>query len=379
MAMVQQPPSAKYDGMPSSAAGTGLADYILPAADMPRQLIDYVRGPYLKPRVPAAEAVFPREPLQRILALLRGRTGHDFVPYKETTIRRRIERRMNVHQIKDPKAYVRYLQENPHEVDLLFGELLISVTNFFRDPQAFEALSKALPGLLESRHGASSLRVWAAGCATGEEAYSLAIVVREALEKAGLNCAVQVFGTDLDSRAIEEARAGIYAPGITADVSPERLNRCFSLENSTYRVRKEIRETLIFALHDLIKDPPFTKLDLIVCRNLLIYFDTAAQRRLLPVFHYALRPGGLLFLGPSETIGGLADLFETVDAKWKIYRRKETPLNARTPRWTCRWGCRGPRAEVPGRPRTAASSAFPYHVGHRAFAAGTLRPHGDRG
>ena len=299
---------------------------------MPRQLIDYVRGPYLKPRVPAAEAVFPREPLQRILALLRARTGHDFVPYKETTIRRRIERRMNVHQVKEPQDYVRYLQENPHEIDMLFGELLISVTSFFRDPQAFEALSKALPGLLQiAATGASSLRVWVPGCATGEEAYSLAMLFCEAMDKSGVNCAVQVFGTDLDSRAIEEARAGIYAPGITADVSPERLDRCFSHDNNTYRVRKEIRETLIFAPHDLIKDPPFTKLDLIVCRNLLIYFDTAAQRRLLPVFHYALQPGGLLFLGPSETIGSFGEMFETVDAKWKIYRRKETPLSRATP------------------------------------------------
>ncbi len=263
--------------------------------------------------------------MQRILALLRARTGHDFASYKESTIRRRIERRMNVHLIKEPLDYVRYLQENPHEIDMLFGELLISVTNFFRDRAAFDVLvERALPALLQSRHDQSALRVWVPGCATGEEAYSLAILFCEAMEKSGVNCSVQIFGTDLDARAIDGARAGVYPANITADVSRERLERHFSRENNIYRVRKEIRETLIFAPHDLIKDPPFTKLDLIACRNLLIYLDGEAQRRLLPVFHYALRPGGLLFLGPSETIGGLTDLFETVDAKWKIYRRKET-------------------------------------------------------
>ncbi len=305
--------------------GTGLADYILPASAMPQQLVTYIHGPYLRPRAPAAEAAFPDEALQRILTLLRARTGHDFAPYKESTIRRRIERRMNVHQVKEPQAYVRYLQENPHEIDMLFSELLISVTNFFRDPQAFEVLTtKALPALLQSRTDSSSLRVWVPGCATGEEAYSLAIMLREVLEATGRNTSMQVFGTDLDARAVEWARAGAYGANIAPDVAKERMEQFFNCENNTFRVRKEVRESLIFATHDLIKDPPFTKLDLISCRNLLIYLDTEAQRRLLPVFHYALRPGGLLFLGPSETIGGFTDLFETVDAKWKIYRRKET-------------------------------------------------------
>ncbi len=232
---------------------------------------------------------------------------------------------MNVHQIKEPSAYVRYLQENPHEIDVLFGELLISVTSFFRDPQAFEFLAhKALPALLETRRDPPSLRVWVPGCATGEEAYSLAILFCEVLEAAGRNASVQVFGTDLDARAVEWARAGAYEPNIAADVSKQRLERYFNYENNTYRVRKEVRETLVFAPHDVIKDPPFTKIDLIACRNLLIYLEADAQRRLLPVFHYALRSDSLLFLGPSETIGGFTELFETVDAKWKIYRRKET-------------------------------------------------------
>ena len=326
MAMVQEPLSAKYTGMPSSAGATGLADYVLPPDAMPDQLIAYARGPYLKARPPAVETQpFPREPLERILTLLRSRTGHDFAFYKTTTIRRRIERRMNVHQIKEPQDYVRFLQENPHEIDMLFGELLIGVTGFFRDPQAFEALTeKAIPALLAARPDDRTLRVWTPGCASGEEAYSAAILLAECMEKLKRRLEVQIFGTDLDLHAIEAARAGIYPAGISAEVSPQRLERFFTKEDGVYRVRKEIREMLVFAIQNVIKDPPFTKLDLICCRNLLIYLDTELQRRLLPTFHYALRPGGLLFLGSSESIGGFGDLFETIDGKWKIYRRRET-------------------------------------------------------
>ncbi len=325
MAMVQEPPSAKYAGMPASASATGLADYVLAAAAMAGQLIAYAKGPYLKPRARAVEAPpFPKEPLQRTLGLLRAKTGHDFSCYKTTTIQRRIERRMNVHQIKEPEGYIRYLQENPHEIDMLFAELLISVTSFFRDPQAFEALAeKALPELVDTRAKDHTMRVWVPGCASGEEAYSVAIVLHECMEKRNCRFAVQLFGTDLDAHAIEAARAGVYAAGITADVSKERLERYFTREDSVFRIRKEVREMLIFAPQNVIKDPPFTKLDLIVCRNLLIYLDVELQRRLLPVFHYALRPGGLLFLGPSESLGGFGDLFEVVDGRWKVFRRKE--------------------------------------------------------
>ncbi|MCL4205211.1 MAG: PAS domain-containing protein [Pirellulaceae bacterium] len=325
MAMVQEPPSAKYAGMPASAAATGLADYVLPAAAMPAQLIAYARGPYLKVRTPATDTpLFPRESLQQILGLLRVRTGHDFTCYKSSTICRRIERRMNVHQVKEAAAYVRYLRENLHELDVLFGELLISVTGFFRDPQAFEALAeKALPGLLASRADGEPIRIWVPGCASGEEAYTVAILVRESLEKIKRTPDVQIFGTDLDAHAIDAARAGIYPAGITADVSKERLERFFTHDESVYQIRKEIREMLVFAPQNVVKDPPFTKLDMVVCRNLLIYFDAEMQRRLLPVFHYALRPGGVLLLGPSESIGSFDNLFEPLDSKWKIFRRRE--------------------------------------------------------
>jgi chemotaxis methyl-accepting protein methylase len=209
---------------------------------------------------------------------------------------------MTVHQIKDPAEYAHYLQENPHEIDRLFAELLIGVTAFFRDPQAFDVLAeKALPELLAARAEGHEFRVWVPGCASGEEAYSDAILLHECMEKLKRRFHVQVFGTDLDAHAIEAARDGIYPAGITADVSKERLQRYFSHHGDTYHIRKEIRETLVFAPQNVIKDPPFTKLDLVVCRNLLIYLDAELQRRLFPIFHYALRPGGLLFLGPSES------------------------------------------------------------------------------
>ncbi len=358
MAMVQEPPSAKYAGMPASASATGLADYVLPPEKMPEQLLAYVKGPYLKERFPRVEGPpFPSEPLQRILILLRTRTGHDFTCYKTNTLRRRIERRMNVHLIKKPTEYVLYLQENPHELDILFRELLISVTSFFRDPQAFDLLRNSLPEVLDARPDGQPLRAWVPGCATGEEAYSVAILLHEFIETSGKAFEVQVFGTDLDPRAIDAARAGIYGGGITADVSPKRLERYFVKEDGGYHVRKDIREMLVFAPHNVVRDPPFTKLDLLVCRNLLIYLEPQMQHRLLPIFHYALRPLGLLFLGPSETTGESKDLFETVDSRWKLFRRKETAAVVPPP------------AELSAPPK-AAGALEP----HTAPAAPDLRP-----
>jgi two-component system CheB/CheR fusion protein len=327
MAMVQQVQSAKFAGMPSSALATGLADFVLPPVAMPKQLVAYSRGPYLAPAPAVATEILPPEPMQKIFLLLRARTGHDFSAYKPSTIRRRIERRMNLQQLKAPPQYVRYLQENPNELDLLFKELLISVTHFFRDPEAFAVLAKsALPQLLKSRPDKYALRVWVPGCASGEEVFSLAILLRECLEELGRHFSVQMFGTDLDRAAIDGARAGRYPEGIAVDVSPPRLERAFVHEEGSYRIRNEVRELTIFATQNVIKDPPFTKLDLISCRNLLIYLNADLQKRLLPVFHYALKPGGLLLLGPSETIGSFTDLFEPVDKQWKIFRRKETAL-----------------------------------------------------
>jgi two-component system, chemotaxis family, CheB/CheR fusion protein len=341
MAMVQDVQSAKYAGMPSSASATGLADYVLPPAKMPEQLVAYARSACMKWPVPEGrtDASIPIEPMQRIFLLLRSRTGHDFSSYKANTIRRRIERRMKVHEIDRPEEYVRFLQGNVHEIDILFQELLIGVTSFFRDPAAFEALAETLHGLIESRAEDDPVRVWIPACSTGEEAYSIAVLLRECMPAARKQLDAQIFATDLDTSAIERARAGVYPDGIAVDVSPERLERCFVRDDGSYRVRKEIREMVIFAPQNVVEDPPFTKLDLISCRNVLIYLTSELQKQLIPIFHYALRPGGILFLGPSETVGGFTDLFATVDGKWKIYqRRDDVPGAARAhPEFSAHW------------------------------------------
>lgn len=328
MVMAEDPESAKYSGMPQSAIATGLVDYVLPPAKMAAQLIAYAKGPYLTPIdvALAADGALP-EPMQKILILLRSRTGHDFSVYKPSTVRRRIERRMNVHQLDGPQQYLEFLQDNSHEFDLLFKELLIGVTNFFRDPEAFDFLEKtALPELLKARREPPAVRVWVPGCSTGEEAYSLAIVVKECLERLQLRLTVQIFATDLDPEAIEVARAGRYPDGIAVDVSRERLARFFVKEDGTYRVRKEIRELAVFAPQNLIKDPPFTKLDLISCRNLLIYLKADTQKQLFGLFHYALTSGGLLFLGPSESITEPAEHFEVRNKRWKLFARRNAAV-----------------------------------------------------
>ena len=269
--------------------------------------------------------------LEKILILLRAKTGHDFSLYKKNTVYRRIERRMGIHQIDRIAAYVRYLQENSQEVELLFKELLIGVTSFFRDPAAWEQLQEeAIPALLAGRPAGGALRAWSAGCSTGEEAYSLAIVFKEALEqvKPTADFTLQIFATDLDRDAIDKARQGVYPANIAADVSPERLHRFFVKEENGYRVGKEIREMVTFATQNVIMDPPFTKLDILICRNLLIYLTPELQKKLLPLFHYSLNPGGVLFLGSAETISTFTDLFAPLNIKSRLFRRRESVLPA---------------------------------------------------
>ena len=322
--MVQNVQSAKYDGMPSSALAMGLVDYVLPPSDMPAQLIAAVQEPSLPKRAPESDSISP-EVLQQLFLLMRRHTGHDFSGYKATTISRRLVRRLHVHQITDPQQYIQLIQQQPHELDLLLKEMLIGVSSFFRDPEAFDVLAHAaLPALLAAKSAADDIRVWVPGCASGEEAYSLAILLYECQERTAKRYKVQIFATDLDRQAIEVARKGLYPEGITADLRPDRLARFFVEENHGYRIAKEIRDMVIFAPHDLISDPPFTKLDMLSCRNLLIYLDAALQQRLVSMFHYALRPHGLLFLGTSETISGFDDLFSAVDKHWKLYKRQET-------------------------------------------------------
>jgi two-component system CheB/CheR fusion protein len=327
MVMAQTPDSTEFDGMPRSAIATGLVDYELPPAAMPAKLMAYVAQVFGKFR---RSAVLPPprtdSALKKIFVLLRAQTSHDFSHYKPSTIHRRIERRMAVHEIEVMEDYVAYLQKTPGEVEALFRDLLIGVTNFFRDPEAFRALEEqVIPRLLAGKPADVAIRVWTAACSTGEEAYSVAILLQEYLQAHKLNHKVQIFATDMDSRAVATARAGVYPASIAEDITPERLAQFFTAESdgSAYRIHKSIRDMLVFSEHDLIKDPPFSKLDLITCRNLLIYLDKDLQKRLIVLFHYALRQGGMLFLGASENVGDLGDLFAVMDGKSKLYLRKE--------------------------------------------------------
>jgi two-component system CheB/CheR fusion protein len=321
MVMVQEPASAKYDGMPQSAIHTGFADFVLPPAEMPEHLIRYVDR-MLKGEPDPTEKM-SSDVLKKIHGILRTSTGHDFSYYKNSTVQRRIGRRMNIHGIENPAEYVRYLQKDPREATSLIKELLIGVTSFFRDPEAFESLKNAgLPKLVENKPEGDTLRAWVAGCATGEEAYSLGIILREYINEHRPDMAIQIFATDLDEDAVQRARAGLYAGDIVTDVNPKRLKMFFRKKNNAYKISTGIRESIVFAKQSVIKDPPFTKLDLICCRNLLIYLDSELQKRLLPLFHHSLNPEGILFLGTSETIGEFTTLFASLNDKWKIYQRK---------------------------------------------------------
>ncbi|MEY2667690.1 MAG: hypothetical protein RJA59_328, partial [Pseudomonadota bacterium] len=315
---VQDPATAAYDGMPSSAIRSGFATHVLPVERMPEAMRVAARTPGV--RRPRATTPSSEQGLTQVLATLRSRTGHDFSQYKRSTVVRRVDRRMAQHDIADVGVYARFLKEHPAEVQLLFRELLINVTSFFRDREAFEALRKALPSLFTGKPEGWAFRAWIAVCATGEEAYSVAILVRELMEEAHLDFKVQIYATDLDDEAIAVARAGTYPQNILQDVTTERLRRFFVKEEAGYRIKKEIREMVVFAVQDVIRDPPFTRLDLLSCRNLMIYLEPELQERLLSHFHYALRPGGLLLLSPSESTGHDADRFKPIDRKWKLFR-----------------------------------------------------------
>ncbi len=327
MVMAQNPASTEYDGMPCSAIGTGLVDFELPPAEMPAQLISYVFRRFGKSPLPNdAPRSKTENALQEVFILLKAQTGHNFSLYKPSTILRRIERRMAVHQIDAIAAYVQYLQQTPAEGEALFRDLLIGVTQFFRDPETFKVVEdQVIPKLFAGKPASAVIRVWSAGCSTGEEAYSLAMLLAERQEAMKQNFKVQVFATDIDSQAIATARAGLYPAGIAADVSKERLTRFFTAQpnGKEYRINKSIRDMMLFSEQSVTQDPPFSRLDLISCRNLLIYLGSDLQKKLIPLFHYALVPGGFLFLGSSETVGEFGDLFSTLNGKAKLYQCKE--------------------------------------------------------
>jgi two-component system CheB/CheR fusion protein len=326
MVMVQNAASTEFDGMPHSAIATGLVDYELPPAEMPARLIAYAAHAFGKlPKRSSVPAPMVESAMKKIFILLRAQTGHDFSLYKPSTIQRRIERRMAVHQIDVIDAYVKYLQQTPAEVEALFRDLLIGVTSFFRDPEAFKVLEdQVIPALFANKPAGAQIRVWTTGCSTGEEAYSIAILLLERMDALKTRYTVQLFATDIDAQAISSARSGLYPASIAADMSPERLARFFTpnANASAYRIHKSVRDLLVFSEQDVIKDPPFSRLDLISCRNLLIYMGSELQKKLIPLFHYALKPEGWLFLGTSESVGGHGDLFGVFDRKAKVYRRK---------------------------------------------------------
>ena len=334
LVLVQSPDTAQFDGMPRSAIDAGLADIVAAAEELPERLLAHLRLAPPPSGQFAAEATLPlqsRNALDRIIILLRERTGNDFSLYKKNTLYRRIERRMALHKVDTPVDYVRLLRESPQELELLFKELLIGVTHFFRDPEVWEKLKTTiLPSLLSNHPSGKDLRAWVSACSTGEEAYSLAILFREALLalKPTGRFTLKIFATDLDDDAINQARQGLYPENIVADVPPELLDRYFCQEESGYRVRKEIREMVVFAPQNIIKDPPFTKLDILTCRNLLIYLGPELQAKLLQLFYYALNPQGLLILGTSESIGTQPDLFAPLDAIAHIYARIADSLPA---------------------------------------------------
>jgi two-component system, chemotaxis family, CheB/CheR fusion protein len=334
LVLAQNPESVEFDGMPRSAIATGLVDYVMPPAEMPAKLIAYIAHLAGRRPLDLAPPTETGNSLRKIFLQLRTQTGHDFSLYKPSTIHRRIERRMALHQIDQLDDYVAYLSKSPEEVESLFRDLLINVTRFFRDPEAFAVVEKqVIARLFEERPSGSPLRLWVVGCSTGEEAYSLAILLTERMETLKRSQQIQLFATDIDSRAIAAARAGIYPASISVDVSPERLARFFTPDpdGSVYRINKSIRDMLVFSEHDVIKDPPFSKLDLISCRNLLIYLTPELQQKVIRLLHYALNPGGILFLGNSEGVGESSTLFAIIDAKAKLYHRTENGLPARRP------------------------------------------------
>lgn len=381
--LVQEPATAKFDGMPRSAIDAGLADIVAPVPELPGRILSYLQSaPLLAP----AEAAVPKasqSDLGKAVILLRDHTGHDFSLYKHNTLYRRIERRMGIHQIEKMAVYIRYLRENPQELDLLFKELLIGVTGFFRDPEVWDALlQNVLPEMLVGRAPGHALRAWVPGCSTGEEAYSLAIVFREAVEalRPPVDLTLQVFATDLDRDAIDKARQALFPENIVADVSPERLQRFFSKEENAYRVRPEIRETVIFAPQDLVMDPPFTKLDILSCRNLLIYLTAEMQKKLVPLFHYSLNPGGLLILGNSETIGNFTHFFTGVGGRTRIYRKEDAPGRTEPVAFPSAFkpSARGPGAHDPKAPAPSLQALADRLVLQRfAPPAVLVNPQGD--
>ncbi len=324
--VVQDPTEAGFDSMPRNAIATGLVDIVAIAQELPGRIIAYFQ--HSGSATPIAPEIDERNrnDMDKVLNLLRARTGRDFSQYKKSSVYRRIDRRISIHQLDKMESYVRYVREHPQELDFLFKELLIGVTSFFRDPTAWEFIkAEVMPAMLAAHPGGGALRAWVPACSTGEEAYSLAMVFQETLEelKPQGHYSMQIFATDLDSDAIDKARQGVFPANIQADLGPKRLARFFHEDGTSYRVRPQIREMVTFAPQDVLSDPPFTKLDLLFCRNLLIYLGAELQKKLIALFHYTLNANGVLFLGSAETVGNHSELFVPMAPKIRVFRRRD--------------------------------------------------------
>jgi two-component system CheB/CheR fusion protein len=324
LTLAQRPDQAEFSGMPGNAIAAGTVDLVLTPAEMAERLAAHAQNLVVLP-APVRETVRATDGLERVIELVSTHTGLDFTSYKRGTLQRRIERRLRLHGQRTLSEYIRFLEQHPEELDALWRDWLIGVSGFFRDPEAFKALEAALLDAVRERPDGSPFRVWVPGCAAGEEAYSIAILLLESAGKLGRRLDLQVFATDLDEAAIDLARAGRYPEGIASEVGPRRLQQFFVADDRHFVVRKDVRERVVFATQHLLRDPPFTRVDLISCRNVLIYLQNDAQKRILTLFHYSLNPGGLLFLGSSESLTGVEDLFSLVDRESKLFRRKETP------------------------------------------------------
>ncbi len=317
-----QDATAQHEGMPHSAIASGCVDFVLPPAEIAREIGRIGRHPYAVPEAEALETD-GKPKLDQVVKLLKHATGVDFTGYKFNTLYRRVTRRMVFQKLETLPEYVQFLRETPVEVDALYQDILISVTSFFRDKESFEVLKgQVFPRLLKDRSRHDPVRFWTLGCSTGQEAYSLAMAFAEAAEAAGSQVPLQLFASDLNAAGIEKARAGVYPKDIEQDVSPERLRRFFSVVDGHYRIAKSIRDLCVFSRHNVLTDPPFSRIDLISCRNLLIYMEPVLQQRIMPTLHYALKPAGCLWLGGSETIGSYRNLFDAEDARHKIYAKK---------------------------------------------------------
>lgn len=321
LTIAQNPQTAGSDGMPNSAINTGYVDIVLSPQEMAEKLLAYKSSSSKIFETIKQTETETEQILNNIFILIRNKTGHDFSHYKKSTIYRRIGRRMNIHQIEDMSDYLRFLQENNDEIERLFNEILINVTHFFRDPEGFKSFKRnVLKYIQNSKSDLSTLRVWVPGCSSGEEVYSVAIIIQEVLEETNKNIDVQIFGTDLDVNSVKLARRGTYPDIIAKDVTKERLKKFFYKKDNLYTIKNNVRDTVVFANHSVLKDPPFTNLDIISCRNLLIYLESDAQETVLSKFNYSLNRDGILFLGPSENIGEFIDSFAVLDKKWKIFK-----------------------------------------------------------